>query len=589
MCGIFGYVGTDDHSIKKALSGLKDLEYRGYDSWGLLAQADGKFFVKKDVGKVGKVNEKDFNKVLGTLSIGHSRWATHGGVTIKNAHPHLSNDGRFAVVHNGIVENVPLLKRRLKGVKFVSETDTEVIPQLIAYYVRKGKSVEQAFFQVARELEGRFAFLLVPLGEEKIYAARRGSPLIVGKGEGEYFIASDIPAFLDYTNTVNYLDDGEAVIIDKSGLDFRNIESGKQINKRDVKIEWGKETVKKGEYDHFMLKEILEQKETLVRATQQDEREIIKAAKLIMKSKRVLLIGCGTAGNVCQTARYFFTGIANKQVSFVPASEFDLYERFLGRDTLLLAVSQSGETADVLEAVTRAKKAGAKILSVVNVKGSSLERASTYSFLIKAGPEIAVASTKATSSQLATLFQLAYAARGELKKGEQLVLDTARALSAWLNPRFLEHVKRIAKELSKHDHIYCIGRSHNFPIALEAALKIQEISYIHAEGFAGGEIKHGPIALIGQGTPVLAFVHEGEGREDILTNIAELKARGAFVVAVAREKLPIFDEWLSIPGGENVAPIVSLIPAQLLAYYLALEKGNDPDKPRNLAKSVTVK
>src|SRR3989344_1608053 len=589
MCGIFGTIGSDRHAAALALSGLKDLEYRGYDSWGIAAIDERALKIKKAVGKIGGIEKSLITELIGNIAIGHSRWATHGAVTERNAHPHTNAGRTIAVVHNGIVENWQELKRELVGVRFVSETDTEVIPQLIDKHVKAGLTFVEACRRSARKLEGRFAFLAVRSGEDTLFAARSGSPLIVGKGEGQYYLASDVPAFLDYTQVVNYVDDGEYVLLSQKGAQFFKLENNLEVKKNDVRIEWAKDVAKKGNFEHFMLKEILEQRETLARSIQQDDALIERAAEKIKGSSRVLLLGCGTAGHVGETARYFFTQIAGKQVSFVSPSEFDLYAPFIGKDTLVVAISQSGETADVLDAVTRAKASGASILSVLNSRGSSLERVGDFNFLINAGPEIAVASTKATSSQLATLFLLAYAVRGELAKGKRIVLETVAQINEWLNPKFLEHVKRVANSLATSEHIYVIGRSYNYPIALEAALKIQEISYIHAEGFAGGEIKHGPIALITLGTTVIALVHEGKGKADILNNIAELRARGAYVVGISEDRHDSFDDWIHIPSGENIAPIVSLIPMHLVAYYLATSRLLDPDKPRNLAKSVTVR
>lgn len=588
MCGIIGFIGKK-RAAPLAYNGLRDLEYRGYDSWGIASLGTHGIDSVKKVGKIGDSDAETVAHLVGKVAIGHSRWATHGKVTTENAHPHFNHDKSIAVVHNGIVENWQELKTGLTDVKFVSETDTEVIPHLISKHMDFGFSFVEACVSTANSLSGRYAFLAICKDENIIFAARCGSPLIIGKAKEGTFIASDVPAFLDHTNVVNYLDDREYVILNDSGAKVYSLDNKEEVRKNDVQIKWEKEVAKKGNFEHFMLKEILEQRQTLARAIEQDERALLAAAREISISKRVLLLGCGTAGNVCKTARYLFTEIGHKQVSFVEPSEFELYEQFIGTDTLIVAVSQSGETADVLDAIVRGKERGAKILSILNVRGSSVERISDYTFQIGAGPEIAVASTKATSAQIVTLFLLAYALKGQIEEGKRLVLETVAELNRWLNPRFLGHVRRVADSLLYAEHIYVIGRSYNYPIAEEAALKIQEISYIHAEGFAGGEIKHGPIALISKGTPVIALVNEGKGKAEILSNISELAARGAYVIGISEKEENGFSDWIHIPGGEFIAPIVSLIPMQLIAYYLATGKKLNPDRPRNLAKSVTVR
>lgn len=588
MCGIFGFLGDDNHAPSLVVSGLKKLEYRGYDSWGVCWSEKNNLTCKKAVGKISDVPAGTFDSLTGSLALGHSRWATHGGVTEINAHPHFSFDHKIAVVHNGIVENYLELKEEIGKEKFVSETDTEVIPHLISMYMDLG--FEEAFKKAMSRLEGRFAVVAIHADYQMILGARRGSPLILGVGSDSYYLASDIPAFLEHTKVVNYIDDDEMVILERGKKPrFFNFTSQTAIGKRDITIEWDQESVSKGEFDHFMLKEIMEQKDTIQRAINQNEEEIMKIADAIKNCRGCFFSGCGTAGKVCMTAEYFFSLIASRHVNFAPASEFPLFRHFLLPESLLVVVSQSGETADVLEAMKTAKSKGAKVLAIVNAKGSSIARAADYSLSINAGPEKAVASTKAATAQLALLMLLAYAVDGRLEEGKHLLVDTASKMNDMLNPRFLTYIKRVAQKIKSSENCYIIGKSMNYPIALEAAIKIQEVSYIHAEGFAGGELKHGPIALISEGTPCISLFANDEVKKDILSNTIELKARGAYIIGVGPERFEVFDEWIRVPDCGFASPIANLIPVQLLAYYLSVLRGCNPDMPRNLAKSVTVK
>ena len=588
MCGIFGYLGPRTNSSELVIKGLQKLEYRGYDSWGVATDINGKLFIDKNVGKVSKADLSKFTDKSSGIAIGHTRWATHGGVTNINAHPQYSTNKTIAVVHNGIIENYEEIRDELGRENFISDTDTEVIPQLIAKYRSDGLSFKDAVLKTVHRLKGRYAIVAMNIGEDYLIAARRGSPLIVGVGDGEYFLASDIPAFLEYTKNVNYLDDDEMVIID-GGLEFINLTTGKQVEKRLVNIDWKAESTDKGEYDHFMLKEIMEQKETILRAINQSSDQIIHVAEMIKNSRGCFLSGCGTAGKVCMTAEYFFSIIAERHVNFAPASEFPVYHHFLRPESLLVVVSQSGETADVLEAMDAAKNKGCKILSIVNAEGSTIARKSDYSLHIKAGPEKAVASTKAATSQMALFLLICAAMKGELTEGRRLLSEVGSKINDMLNPRFIDYIKEVAESIKDHENAYIIGKAENYPVALEAAIKIQECSYVHAEGFAAGELKHGPIALIEEGTPCISLVANDETKQDILNNTIELKARGAHIIGISPDKHEVFDEWIKVPDVGVASPLVNIIPIQLLAYYLAVLRGVDPDMPRNLAKSVTVK
>lgn len=589
MCGIFVAYSEKSKTPLKVVEGLKKLEYRGYDSWGVAYFNENKIEVKKTIGKISAFDPKKIKIGESKIAIAHTRWATHGGVTDANAHPHFNEDKTVAVVHNGIIENYIELRKELekRGHKFSSETDTEVAVHLIEEYLEFGlkKAVEKT---VAR-FEGRFALVAIAVGFDEIVAARRGSPLIVGVGKGETFVASDIPAFLEHTHIVNYLDDNELVVIDQKGPTFYSMETDQIIKKRNIEIEWKAEDADKGDFQHFMIKEIFDQKESLFHVAEQSDEEIMHVAQKIKKARGVFWLGCGTAGKVAKAGEYFFANVAKRHTNFAPASEFPLYHNFLLPETLVFAISQSGETADVLEAMEVAEKAGSSIFSLVNVMGSSIARKSDVSLFIKAGPEKAVASTKAATSQMALLLLLAYATANKLEEGKKLLLETASNVNELLNPRFVEHVEKIAKAICKQNNLFIIGKGGNYPMAEEAAIKIQEVSQIHAEGFAAGELKHGPIAMIEKGVPCLVLVGDDEWSKEVLSNAMELKSRGATIIGIAPEKADVFDHFIRVPHAGPASPIVNLIPVQLLAFYLAIERGCDPDMPRNLAKSVTVK
>jgi len=589
MCGIFAYSGPKTNAAEIVVSGLKKLEYRGYDSWGVAFAQEKNLGLFKKVGKIGEFN-LEYNKLpSSTLAIGHSRWATHGGVTEANAHPHLDENSKIAVVHNGIIENYRELKEELvkKGHVFKSQTDTETIVHLLDEY-SKTDDFETAAKKTLARLHGRYAILAIKSGEQKIIAARRGSPLIVGVGKDEFFVASDIPAFLEHTRNIMYLDDNEMVVVNKEAR-FFNLDTQEEVQKRLVKIDWTPESAEKGAFKHFMIKEIMEQKDSIYRAINQDDKAIQRIADEIKKAYGTFFIGCGTAGKVCLAAEYVFAKVAKRHVNVIVGSEFPSHQDFLKEKSLVVAVSQSGETADTLEAIEVAKKKGSKVLSIVNVEGSTMDRMSDFAIHIKAGPEKAVASTKATTSQLAILTLLAYACVDQLQEGKRLLIETAGKINDMLNPRYEEHIHALAEKIKGVESMYVIGKAVNYPMALEAAIKLQEVSYIHAEGFAGGELKHGPIALISEGTPCIVLVANDETRTDILNNAQEVKARGGYIIGVSPENEDVFDYWIKVPDADMASSIVNIIPIQLLAYHLAVLRQNNPDMPRNLAKSVTVK
>lgn len=589
MCGIVGYVGG--RKVAPLLVGsLKRLEYRGYDSCGVATLDEGRIWVKKDKGKIEEVDKKlRLTELPGKIGFGHTRWATHGKVSKRNSHPQTDCKGDIAVIHNGIIENFSELKKRMKkkGHKFRSDTDTEVIAHLIEDRLRSGLGLEESVRKAMNSLRGRSAIIVIKRDFPGLIAARTGSPLILGVGKNEYFIASDVPAFLDYTRNVMYLDDGEMVVV-KDRAKFMNLIDSKKVKKRIIAIDWDAKQAEKGEHEHYMIKEIMEQKETIMRSINQNVYEIKMVAREINKAFGVFLTGCGTAGKVCQTGEYVFSDVANKHVNYVVSSEFPNYKHFLTKKTLLITVSQSGETADVLEAVKAAKEKGVKVISLVNVKGSTLDRMSDITFLIKAGPEKAVASTKATTAQLTILYLLAYACAGKLNEGRNLLLETASKINDMLNPRYEEYIRKLAKKICREKNVYIIGRGLNYPIALESAIKIMEVSYIHAQGFAGGELKHGPLALIEKGSPCIVLTANEGMNKNIIGNAMEIKARGGFIIGIGPKREEVFDYWIKTPDVGLTSPIVNIIPVQLLAYHLGVLRGCDIDRPRNLAKSLTV-
>lgn len=596
MCGIFAYIGSRDDAAKLTLRGLKSLEYRGYDSWGVAVNTSDGIFIERSTGKISGVSNGIFDAIRGHAALGHSRWATHGGVSVANAHPHANKGQTIAVVHNGIIENHQELRTFLvrelgKGdpTLFVSETDTEVIPHLIDYYMsREGKTFEEAFVLTARRLRGRSAIVAIDRDTDHLLAMRDGSPLVLGIGEGGTYLASDVPAFLEYTQAVNYLDDREYVKVSSSGYVIKSIDSGEEITPRIEEITWAKDHATKSGYDHYMLKEIMEQPDSLARALLQDEDILLRVANLL-RTRRAMFTGCGTAAKMSMIGAEFMNRIGEKFVTPFFASEFPSYLPWLVDDGLLLAVSQSGETADVLEAMQHAKKKGTKLVSLLNVVGSSMHRMSDEVLFINAGPERAVASTKAATAQIAVLFLFAHAYRGSFAEGSMLLRDVVAKVKAWINIELVRSIWAVAEGIKNENDIYIIGRGLNYPVALESAIKIQEVSYVHAEGFAGGELKHGPIALIRKGSPCIAFVPNDETQDDMVSNATELKARGGHIIGVSPVRHAVFDEWIATPDLGDLSPIAGIIPIQILAYHLSVFRGNDPDMPRNLAKSVTVK
>jgi len=591
MCGIIGYLGEKNASTV-IFKGLKRLEYRGYDSAGLaILDKDKGIQIKKDVGRVEAINRKlDFLSIRGTVGVGHTRWATHGGVTQFNAHPHISNNKKIAVIHNGIVENYQEIKKILQGngFTFYSETDTETIPNLIEFEMKKGKDFEHATMDAIKQLEGYYAVLALYEGERKIVASRNGSPLVVGVGKNESFIASDIPAFLEYTKNVIYVHDKDFIVISDSGIKFFSLEGSKEVYRPVHNVNWNIDQAQKGNFDHFMMKEISEQVETVQKAANQDKANLFSVAKVVKRAKGVFFVACGSSYHACLSASYIFSKIDKMHINVILASEFSNYEDYLTPETLVIAVSQSGETIDVLDAVRTARRKNSQVVSIVNVVGSSLHRSSDKSLMLNTGPEICVLSTKTYTAQLAVLSLLAYTVAGRYEEGKANLRYLWNVIYNLTSASTRDHIKQLAEKLKNKEHIFTIGRGLLYPTALEAALKIKEVSYIHAEGFSGGELKHGTIALIEKDTPCIVFSSR-ETEKEIISNAMEIKARGGYIIGLNSKSNEIFDFFMKTPDADVLDSITHIIPIQILSYQLAILRGCDPDKPRNLAKSVTVK
>ena len=656
MCGILGYVGErQDNLAAFFVEGLARLEYRGYDSAGFAVLDDDRHCGQsrnhlrlfKEVGPVGQLAAKvEGRRLPGGLGVGHTRWATHGGVTVANSHPHLDCTGSIVVVHNGIVENYQPLKQRLlaQGHRFTSDTDTEVIAHLVenelaravgrseqppappgaaavrcepfeapAWDLIRGYSPSDfaaAVYRAFRQLHGLNAIVVGSTEAASLVLFRRGSPLAVGLERGAALVSSDLPALSTYTDHVLLLDDGEGALLTVDQPPVRLDARGDTLTQQHFSTrrngyhgpsrQFGTPRIHsartppppiadKGAYPHFMLKEIHEQAEVLARIAAYPAAPIAAAAAMIERAFGTYFTACGTASYAALEATYLFSHLARKHVNFAVGSEFYFLEDFLVPESLLVAASQSGETMDTIEAVRAAKRHDSQVMALVNVPGSSLTRLADYSLDLYAGPEIAVVSTKAYTAKLGLFLLLAYAVAGDQAQGRATLQRASVALAALFTNGMDKQIRRLAGDLAAHEHLFVIGRDVNYPTALEAALKIKETSYIHAEGFAGGELKHGVIALIEDGTPCIVFAANDRSRASVLSNAIEMRSRGATIIGIGPEREDTFDEYVHVPDVGYASPIVNIVPAQLLAYYLAVERGLDPDKPRNLAKSVTVK
>lgn len=608
MCGIVGYVGHRQ-ATEVLIEGLSKLEYRGYDSAGVAVNVGNELEIRKFKGRLAVLAEDlEKNPIEGGLGIGHTRWATHGEPSDVNSHPHFNMDRTIAVVHNGIIENYMELKEELQaeGVMFLSQTDTEVVAHLVDKYY-EGNLLD-AVYKATERLRGAYALGVVCKdNNNELVSVRKDSPLVVGLGEGENFIASDIPAILKYTRNVYFLENGEFVHIVGDKLTVLN-ENREVVQKEVTEITWDVEAASKGGYEHFMLKEVYEQpngvKETLIRRLN-DNGEIqlddIKMTKEdLEKINKVYIVACGTAYHAGLVGKFAIEKFAKIPVITDIASEFRYKDPFVDENTLLILVSQSGETADTLASLRYAKDRGARILAVTNVVGSSIARESHDVFYTWAGPEVSVASTKAYTTQLVSFYMIALdfaIKRGTITKEfyndmiEKLKEMPEKVEQALQQESYIK--EDVAKTLKDASSAFYLGRGLDYNLAMEGALKIKEISYIHAEAFAAGELKHGTIALIEKGTPVIAIATQGELFEKMVSNMEEVRARGAYVIAIAQEKNKEVeksaDKVIYIPNVDDIlSSILTVLPLQLLSYYVAVERGCDVDKPRNLAKSVTV-
>ncbi len=608
MCGVVGYIGNKN-CVDVLINGLSKLEYRGYDSAGIAVFSDDKIKVLKAKGRLANLEKLiEENPVNGFSGIGHTRWATHGAPSDVNSHPHFSNDNSVAVIHNGIIENYMAIKEELikDGYSFKSETDTEIVANLLDKYIKNGNSVFDALYIVLGQIRGSYALGVLSKNEpDKLYCARKDSPLIIGLGDGENFIASDVPAILNYTKNIYYLDEDEVAILTKESVEIFD-KSKNQVIKQAQTIEWDMESAEKGGYDHFMMKEIFEQPKVVKDSISGKLLENnVKfdgfdfGEDILSKINKIYVVACGTA---------FYAGLYGKslieQMARIPviaevASEFRYNDPIIDDKTLLIVVSQSGETADTLAALRLAKNKGAKVMSIVNVVGSSIARESDYVQYTVAGPEIAVASTKAFTSQIVTFYMLAIYIALETKK---ITINEYNEMKKELEsmPSLINDVLAGERKVFKYTgqfinakNVFYIGRGLDYLIAMEGSLKLKEIAYLHSEPYAAGELKHGPIALIEESTLVIGVVTNEDVFEKTVSNLRECKARGAKILAIAmygNEEIEKFaDHVFYVPrASKNVAPMLANIFQQMFAYHMAIGLNNDADKPRNLAKSVTV-
>ena len=586
MCSIIGYLGNSA-AAPVLVKGLKRMEYRGYDSVGVATFSGDQISVRKGVGKVAEVNSTvNLDMLSGTVGIGHTRWATHGGVTETNAHPHPSSSGEVAIVHNGIIENYAELKKELqeKGYLFKSETDSEVIANLLQYNFDKTKDIKKSMIETVSKLKGNYAFVAI-FESGMLTAARFHEPLIVGVGKDGYFISSDVLGFVEHTDEVIYPDNREFVIINPSGIQMFDFD-GSAVHHQITKVSKELADVYKGDYAHFTLKEISEQPDTILKAGDNTKLELDLVTEFVKHAKNLYITGSGTSYNAALVAKHLFSKYAKIKLESLISSEVQFSPNYFDHQSILIALSQSGESADVLEAVNIAKKDDAKIISIVNIMTSSLVQASSISVGLNCGPEIGVAATKSFTAQLAIIYKIA-----DKLCGGCIGLDFKK-VSESISKILSDHstIQEIARKLKDVSDIYVLGRGIHYPIASEAALKLKELTYVHAEGLPGGELKHGPLALMDSNVYVIIINPNDSTYTDTLASVHEIKARGAKIIGISDKPSDVYDYWLEIPQiNEALFPMLEIIPLQLLSYYAAIEKDTDPDYPRNLAKSVTVK
>ncbi len=586
MCSIIGYCGKIS-AAPILVKGLKRMEYRGYDSVGVATESENRIELKKSIGKVDEVNLKiQLDSMPGKIGIGHTRWATHGKVTNANAHPHPSNSGKIAIVHNGIIENFEELKQQLEneGYSFKSETDSEIIANLLQKNYELTEDVKETIMKTVSEIKGHYAFVAM-FENGQLAAARYHEPLIIGVGKDDFFLSSDVLGFIEYTDDAIYMENGNFVILEKDKfqiLDFDGNHAKYGITK--VSKEFG--DAYKGDYAHFTLKEIYEQPETILKAGEKTVDAIDKTVDYLRHSKNIYITGSGTSYNSALIAKQMLSRYAKIKVEPIMSSELQFSPDSIEENSILIAISQSGESADVLEAVKIAKKANCKIISIVNLLTSSLAHEADVVIGMNCGPEIGVAATKSFTAQLVIIYKIVEKlSNGEIKINFDKISES---VSKTLDKPI--RIQTIAQKLKNISDIYVLGRGVHYPIAIEAALKLKELTYIHAEGIPGGELKHGPLALMDESVFVLIINPNDSTYSDTLTSAREIKARGAKIIGISDVESDVYDYWIEISKvEESMYPISEIIPIQLLSYYAALEKDTDPDYPRNLAKSVTVK
>ena len=593
MCGIVGYIGKQNSS-QIVLEGLKNLEYRGYDSWGIAVNDKDGIEVFKKVGEINITKDK-LPLPKTTSSIGHTRWATHGGVNYTNAHPHYSTKKDFILAQNGIVENYQRLKTKLttKGFQFNTQTDTEVIVRLIENKRKNSRILRDAVRKAFNKLEGRNTIILLDSSKNNhIIAVRNGSPLVLGIDKDGIFLASDALAFAKYTKDVVFLDNFDLVEIESSKFNIYDAKTGKKKDYEVAKLNNKINGVSKGKYDHFMFKEIVEQKDTIPKASNFKLEELKPILKAVKDADKVYVTGAGTAGFASGQIAYYLRNIANIDALDVRAYDFETFLPILNKKDLVIAVSQSGETADTIEILEFAKDLGCKLGCIVNVEGSTIHRMCDYKYLSNAGPEICVASTKVFTSQCTFGYLVAKSLVGKYKEAEMYIRELSDGLNEYFNDKTFDHIKKLAQKIKNDEHFFVLGKGQNTYISLEGALKVKEISYKHFEGFSSGELKHGVIALVEDNTPVFSIISDDEDSKDIISASEEVKARGAFTVGVGDikfEKESCFKYFVPTVSNKELSSLANVIAFQLLSYFLANSLNRNIDKPRNLAKSVTVK
>ena len=589
MCGIFGYVGVSTDLGPVVLDALRTLEYRGYDSWGVAVGDGSTIRLDKQIGKIG---DAAVAMPASTIGFGHTRWATHGGVTRANAHPHLDPSGQVAIIHNGIIDNYRALRDELTdaGHVFASETDSEVIAHLIGRYVAEGADLLAAVATAFARLEGFNAVIAMRPATGEMVATKNVSPLVVGVGPSGTTLASDALALTPHADRVLYVEDHQLIRLHDTAIDLFDCASGTPVTPTFERIDLAGGDAGLGNYSTFMAKEMAEQPDVIERLALASDEPIQALVREIAAAAETVLVGCGTAYYAALTGAQMLADIAGRRVIAVSGSEFRYQEHLISDRSLVIALSQSGETADLIEAMLSARARGARLAALVNARNSTLDRMVDMRVHLGAGPEQCVLSTKAYTAKVAALLMTATALAGRPDDGSLAVQHAAVAMRTVLDDAAtMSTIVAVAERIHRAPHLFVIGRGINHPTALEAALKIKEVSYIHAEGFAAGELKHGVIALIEAGTPCLVIAPDDATRTDILSGAMELKSRGGHIIGIGSTPDPVFDDFIAVSHAGIGQPLVNVLPAQLLGYHCALKLGYDPDKPRNLAKSVTVK